>query len=328
MNSPAKLSVAPLDAVGDEQWDDVVTDSDAGWPFALAAWQRMIVSVQEWGLSDYSFALIADAHPLAVMPLQFNRHTRVMSSSGWGCSGPVIRNGLPARVNKHVTAQALAHAESAARAAGAIRVEFCLSSVTQQSLAQNWGVNPYLFFGYDDRSALSQVIDLTVSESRLWRGLSESARQAVSKARSVGIAADRVDWHPFLETYYQIHRTNYARTGVEPHPRRYFEGIAETLGKRGHSVLFLARSADGEPLGFHNSVRFGGGAWYHTGCSLPAALASGTNYLLFWTAIENARAAGCRWYDCGVVEYEYYPTGHDRICFGKWHHSACDLCGR
>ena len=69
----------------------------------------------------------------------------------------------------------------------------------------------------------------------------------------------------------------------------------------GHSVLWVARDRAGVPIGFHNDMYFGKGAWYHTGCSTQAALENGANYLLFWEALRGAKASGRRYYDCGEV---------------------------
>ena len=68
-----------------EEWDTLVSQSDDGWPFALSCWQRLILAVPDWSLSDYSFALREGGRLLAVMPLQFSAGSRVMASSGIRC---------------------------------------------------------------------------------------------------------------------------------------------------------------------------------------------------------------------------------------------------
>ena len=151
------------------------------------------------------------------------------------------------------------------------------------------------------------MIDLAADEAKLWRGLSETARQTVRKAAKAGVTVEQADWVTAVDKYYSIHQENYRRTGVTPHPKTYFSGIAQKMAPLGHSVLWLARNAGGEPIAYHNDMHFKEAAWYHTGCSTAAALNCGANYLLFWRAMLGAKITGRRWYDCG----EIFPRGSD-----------------
>lgn len=301
MNASYKGAVVPRTAVGAAEWDALVETSPAGGPFALSAWQDMITGIEEWGLEDHSAAIVEDGQLRALLPLQYSSHSRTLASSGWGGSGPVWADGVSERARQNLVTKLVEHVDALAVGLGAERFEFWVSPVSSLALDAIWGVNPYVFFGFEDRSGLSQVIDLATEESDLWRGLSESARQAVNKARAAGITVEPVDWNDHLDDYYDHHCRTYSRTGVSPHPRAYFAGIAAIFGRRGLSTLWHARSADGTSLGYHNSLSFRHGAWYHTGCSSELALANGANYLLFWSAMLGARASGRRWYDCGEV---------------------------
>ena len=80
------------------------------------------------------------------------------------------------------------------------------------------------------------------------------------------------------------------------------------MADAGYSVLWAALDQKGGTVAFHNDMHFGAGAWYHTGCSTAAGLATGANYLLFWKSMLGAKAAGRRWYDCG----EIFPPGADK----------------
>src|SRR3546814_15950730 len=94
----------------------------------------------------------------------------------------------------------------------------------------------------------------------------------------------------------------YRRTGVPPHPREYFEGIAKWTAPAEHSVLWRVRDASGAVIGYHNDACFGNGAYYHTGCSADGVGETGTGYLLFWEAMmgEIGRAR-CRERVCQYV---------------------------
>jgi GNAT acetyltransferase-like protein len=94
---------------------------------------------------------------------------------------------------------------------------------------------------------------------------------------------------------------------VPPHPRRYFDGIAQHMAPAGFAELWVGVSPEGKPVAFHNDTRFNAASVYHTGCSETAHLDSGVNYLLFWAAMRGAREAGCAWYEIG----EIFPAARD-----------------
>ena len=152
------------------------------------------------------------------------------------------------------------------------------------------------------------MIDLSQSEDRLWADLSYDARRQVRLARQRGYAVERLGWAEYLDRYYNLHCATYRRTGVPPHPRAYFAGIAAITARSDNSVLWGVRDSSGRVVAFHNSVWFGEGGYYHTGCSEDGANDVGASYLLFWEVLLGAKAAGLRWYDCGAI----FPNATDK----------------
>lgn len=282
-------------------WDDLVLSSPDGWIYSLHSWQDLTVAVAEWGFQDLGFGILDQDRLVAVVPLQYRPAHRAMASSGWGGSGPVIAGDLGEAERLAIfdagydecLAQAVAH--------GAERFDVQLAPVTDASRAVPPGSRPPGFERFDDRSGLSQLVDLSPSNEELWRGVAKNARWTIRKAREAGYQARQVSWPDYLDAYYETHIETYLRTGVTPHPKRYFEGIATRTAPLGHSALWAAFAADGRPVAFHNDAYFRSGAMYHTGCSAQQALTDGANYLLFWEAMIGAKKAGIAWFDCGAV---------------------------
>jgi hypothetical protein len=283
------------------EWDNTVYASPDGWVFGLAAWQRLILDVDRWALRDHSFALRLDGKITAVMPLQFNPGSKRMTSSGWGGAGPIVHGDHGDKARDRILGIMLKHARQIAAEAGAEILDFVISPVTQSSLAEHWGVNPYVLHGFRDVSLVSQVIDLTNDEFELRAALSDKTKSTMRKAAADRIEVKQVGWRDYLDEYYDVHTETYERTGVPPHPKEYFAGIAEHIAPSSHAVLLAAFDRSGKVIGFNNTARFGKAAFYHTGCSRQAALANGTNHLLLWSAIMTARAQGCRWFDVGTI---------------------------
>jgi len=295
------FSYPSLAELGDEAWDDLVRSSPDGWVFSLAGWQRLVTAVTEWGFIERGFGVMEGSRLRAVVPFHFRPEHRVSGSSGWGGSGPVIAGSLTGAARDAIFAAAVARMTELAKADGATTLELSCAPVTTSSLANRWGVNPFVFHGFEDASRLSQVLDLSSGAEALWDALAKTARQAVRKAEKAGFRAERVDWRQHLDAYYACHVETYTRTGVSPHPRRYFEGIAARTAPTGDSVLFVALTPHGEPVAFHNDARFGPGATYHTGCSRTALRREGLDYLLMWHAILDAQRSNLGWYDCGWI---------------------------
>jgi SAM-dependent methyltransferase len=294
------IELVPLSAELAPAWDALVRGSPDGWVFGLAGWQRLVLGVAEWGLRDLSFAAVEQRRLLGVMPLQLDATGARAASSGFGGSGPIVAGELAPAHRERVRRALLRHGEERARAAGAREISFAVPTVTAAGLARR-GVNPFLEEGYEDVSTHTQVIDLAPDEATLLAGLADDARRQIARARSQGYRAERGDWPKLLDDYYRVHVETYRRTGVAPHPRAYFAGIAREMAPAGHAVLLVGYAPDGRPVAFHNDARLGPGALYHTGCSETEHLASGVNYLLFWQAILDAKAEGRSHYESGEV---------------------------
>jgi hypothetical protein len=290
-----------------DDWDMLVHASPDGWPFALSGWRRMILSVAEWELEDHSFALADRNGLVAVVPLQLDRRSGAFGITGWGGCGPIVAERFSGSARGAVMDKVFDHIDQIARRTGAQALRFWLPTVTRSAFMRYERSYEFGNWGFSDRSSVAQVIDLSPDEVTLRGAVSETARQTIRKAERAGITVAQEPWPDMVDAYYETHRENYIRTGVTPHPRRYFEGIAIEMAPLRYSVLWVARDRDGVPIAFHNDMQFGEGVWYHTGCSTTAALRNGANYLLFWCAMLGAKAAGRRWYDCG----EIFPNADD-----------------
>src|SRR3546814_804680 len=144
-----------------------------------------------------------------------------MASSGWGGAGPTLDGSLSAKARRRVMGEAVARCVEAAGHCSAKRLEIPLLPVTESSITAPWGANPLVLYGFEDRSGLSRVVDLSPSGQELWAGLTPDARRQIRLAREAGYVVERADWTACLDHYYELHCETYQRTGVPPHPREY-----------------------------------------------------------------------------------------------------------
>jgi dTDP-4-amino-4,6-dideoxygalactose transaminase len=289
------MEVIEFSQIRKDEWDQVVYSSPDGWCFSLSGWLEMVTPI--WGMENRSFAIRENGNLVAVVPLHWLPENKHLASGGWGHGGPVILSSLSLADRQRLWQACLAHLDAIAAEVGAERIDVSISPITQTSLTNRWGVNPLVDGGFWDVSTHTRVINLRQPDSELWFTLRKDARQQIKKARNAGYSVQLCSWNEMVDEYYRIHVENYQRTGVLPHPKAYFEGIAEQLDE--HYLLWVGISPEGLPVAFHNSACFGEAATYHTGCSETAHLKSGINYLLFWEAILGAQERGCHWYETG-----------------------------
>lgn len=301
------FSFRPIDEIQAKDWDRLVQGSPDGWVFALQGWQRLVTEVEPWGFVEHGFGVYQGECLLAVVPLHVQAASRVAGSSGWGGAGPVIEGGLDAGLRRQVFAAAAARMIEVAEGARATRLDVSCSPVTASSIGNRWAIDPLALLGFEDRSLMSQVIALDVDEKALWSGLSKTARNLVRRSERAGFRVEQVDWPDALEAYYDIHRETYARTGVSPHPKRYFQGIAEAIAPLGAARLLALISPGGEPVAFQGMAALGRGTNYHIGCSRDAVQSISPGYALMWAAIQAAKAEGRAWFDVGWI----FPSSED-----------------
>ena len=301
------LHIVPRIEIGADAWDAVVRGSPDGWVFALHDWQNLILDVVEWGIEEHSFALVENGYTVAVVPLQFNPNNGIMASSGWSGAGPIICGTVSGKARVRLIRTAIDHCIETAIRRGASNLDIPLLPVTRTSISAPWGVNPLVYYGLEDISGLSRVVDLSLSQEELWSDMSPDARRQIKLAREKGLLVARANWKQSVDHYYELHCETYNRTGVPPHPKAYFAGIAELMSPSGHAVLWQISNKMGDVIAYHNDAYFGQGAYYHTGCSRSDAADMSAGYLLFWEAMLGAKAEGIRWYDCGAV----FPNSDD-----------------
>ncbi len=308
----AALEFVPRTHLGPQPWNDFVYASPDGWLGAVYEWLDMTAGVEEWRIADLSFGVRQGGRLVALMPLGYSPTIRRLASPYWGQSGPVFAPGLHGRHERKLIAAILDEVRRIGGEAGADHFDIMVNPMTARCIGNRWGVNPFVHFGLADVSTHSRIIDLRQGEAAIWAALSGAARNHIRGAQAAGFRVEAVDWPRMLDEYYDVHMETYTRTGVPPHPRAYFEGIANVVHPRSHALLWAGYDAAGRPVAFHNTLRFGRCYQYWTSCSRNDHVGSGVNDLLMWTAIAAAAADGGEWFEVG----EIFPAGSPKKDIG------------
>lgn len=276
------------------EWEALLAASDDAGLCHTLDWLTMTAEV--FSLEVHVLVARVEGRIVGAFPLHLDRRLRQARSGPMGPAGPLtVRDLSPA--HRAVVTAALSRAVARWAWRHGVRRVTCAAP----ALAPARRSDPVSPLPPRWRVQSTQTLLLHLdNEPSLRERLHPDVRRMMRMAETAGLRVERARWLDLLDDYYRLHEATYRRTGAEPHPRRYFEGIA-TLAERGRAVLWVARDATGRPVAFHNSARYGDGAFYSTGCSDPEAARVGANYLVFWGALLGALADGCRWYEIGEV---------------------------
>ncbi len=293
-------------AVDKAEWDALVESSDTAWFYHLYHYCEI------WGAwpnrSDLSFALVdPGSSKLAAIAPAFKLDDKLQRVLTWNTidvfGGITCSPTLNDRSRRAVQDAAGGELRRLAREHRAQEIRFSVSPMTPFVRGDNCPrINPLMELGCVNTMGCAWVADLRNSKEDLWKKFGKGAKSSVNKAQKLGVTTRMGQSEQDLERYYAIHCETYRRTGVEPQPRHYFEGIWKHFLGTGRAVMFFA-DYQGETIAAASFVVYKKGAYYWTGCSNAAGLSTGSGALLQWTAMQWMLANGVEWYEVG----EAYP---------------------
>ena len=154
---------------------------------------------------------------------------------------------------------------------------------------------------FTPRGDVTYVIDTSVSEERLWAGLTSECRRRVRMTERSGL---RIDLEPDPRLLDDFHRYTFADRGGRS---GYVADLSRALARlAGPDLRLRCVSAvrDGEPLGVLVTLATDTAALGWMGGVFPQHRATHAGHLLYWDAIRWAATTGCRTLDMVGVPNE------------------------
>jgi hypothetical protein len=146
------------------------------------------------------------------------------------------------------------------------------------------------------------TLDLTPPAQRIFKSFHPSSTQrAIRRAEREGVIREAGTSERLLASFYGLLRMARRRHGVPPQPLAWFRNLVACLGDRARVHL---ASKDGRPIASLLTLSFGKTLVYKYGGSDAAHHPLGGMPLLFWRAIEEARAAGLEVLDLGRSDFD------------------------
>ena len=288
-----------------DDWENVSDNSDQAWLYHRFDWHRIFK--ESWNPETFSFLVALNGKIIGIFPMQRHMGNPILfDSQAMGTGGLAVLNGLDGFHKSNISSAVYNHLASLiGNMCQAVRI-FLPPCVAHFGNAMG------IYGSYEDISTQTYVIDLAKTEDEIFASFSKKSRWCVRKALrefdfDIYHASSQVD----IDDYYRLHVETYTRTGANPHPKEYFDGIWKYFGTRNLCNFFMAK-LDGEVIAADNVAIYKNWALYWTGASSGKAQSTNVNRVLQWEAIKWAKAQGCAFYESG----EGFPDADENSKLG------------
>lgn len=155
----------------------------------------------------------------------------------------------------------------------------------------------------------------STKEEELLMKMRKTTRNLIRRAEKEGVAIERsTDPERDVEQFIALHDETRKRHGFTPYGNTFFRAQVRRFAPRKEAILYLARY-QGETIAASIHMRFGGETSYHHGASTQRFSKIPASYLLQWTAIRDALAAGDGIYSfwgIAPMSYEREATSNEQ----------------
>lgn len=321
--------------ISDLQWDQLVQESPDGWLYQTSAW---INYASRWGSDSRSFAVFAEGQQLVgVFPL-YREDLRVsrivrLRRLHTGLSGPALSARISPKSRRKLLKAIFDHIDEIAASEKIDLLQVRLTTLSPSYLPpRRQDVNPLFYVGCTSPltlgmevgavQPLTRILYLDKPEDQLLMEMDTDCRAAVRQAERKGLQFVEGDATDSLNAYFHLHQESWKRTGLAPHPYRYFEDMQESLRLSNSLKIFFAVYA-GRTVAAMMIHLFKEGAFYWGGCSSGDSLALRPNNFLLWNVVRWAKASGYRFFEIGqyyphpTVSLKEYNVGKFKTQFGR-----------
>jgi CelD/BcsL family acetyltransferase involved in cellulose biosynthesis len=145
-----------------------------------------------------------------------------------------------------------------------------------------------------------QLLDLRPDIGTLFKSFHKSCVQRkIQRAEREGLTYEQGSSEQHLAKFYDLLLLTRRRHGLPPQPRMWFRNVLACLGDR---ALVRIASRGSEPIASMITIQHKNTLVYKYGCSNSRFNNLGGNALLFWKAIQDAKANGITSFDFGRSE--------------------------
>ena len=146
---------------------------------------------------------------------------------------------------------------------------------------------------------LGHTLPLEKGEQSLYKGLRDSTKRNIKKAKAEGVEVRISDQPESIDQFCSLNSLTRKRHGLPPQPFSFFKNMFELVIKKGHGFVILG-FYEGKAIAASVFFHFGKKAVYKYGASDLSYQHLRANNLVMWEAIK--------WYS---------QAGYESLCFGR-----------
>lgn len=151
-------------------------------------------------------------------------------------------------------------------------------------------------------------VDLTKSEEEILAAMKNKWRYNIKLAQKKGVVVEKTSGNAlnlsdFVDIFYDLYKVTSARDGIAMHAKAYYKDLLELSAQEAQKncdvpqvSLYVAKH-EGDNLGAIMTLFSKTEAVYLYGCSSNEKRNLMPNFLLQWTAMQDAKAYGSKYYD-------------------------------
>ena len=152
-------------------------------------------------------------------------------------------------------------------------------------------------FPRSEKSYCFHCLDLTVDLDTLFRAFHrDCTRRKIRRAEREGLTYEEGRSDALLDVFYRLMLITRRRHRLPPHPRSWFENLADCCGDR---LTIRVASHEGQPAAAVLTLRHKGTLVYKYGASDARFHSLGPMHLLLWRCIQHAKREGMTAFDLG-----------------------------
>lgn len=142
----------------------------------------------------------------------------------------------------------------------------------------------------------SWVLPIEKSEEELLSDMRKTTRYSIRKAEKDGGYIEHTTNEAAVEEFWKLNEITVAREGFTPFPKHMVREEFRAFHKTGNAVFLMGKVKETNELLASALILFTkDSAFYHQGASVHSKIP--ITYLLQWTAIQEAKKRGCKFYN-------------------------------
>lgn len=291
------MNVYSIDPCADARWLDLIRRHRDGSVFHHPGWLDALRA--NYRYEPFALTTSAPGEPLA-NGIVFCRVRSVLTGKRL-VSTPFSDHAQPLVDNREEALALIDHARELG-----VR-ERCKYVELRSAGPLEWAADAGL--GVSLEAQLHQI-DLAPSADALFKAFHDSSIvRKIKRADREGLRYESGTTDKLLDDFYALMVMTRRKHGLPPQPRAWFRSVLDRLPDIAKiHVAYKDKTATAAIF----TCAFGGRYVYKYGCSDPEYTNAGGTPMLFWRAIQEAKAGGYAWFDLGRTD-----LGHDGLATFK-----------